>query len=201
MGVNTNEASPSAADADHHAGSSATAVKYRLVEAEEVETSPKATVAGPRVAKPKKKGKLNWSQYMEGDDVDRQSDESSTSVGAGAAAASAAAAASTSSGHHHEDSRSRGPRGRGGRFGGRGGEFLYNFFGGRCGDSQLTGSWCDAGRFNGRRPYYDENGVYYNGVYVPNPDTTVTALWARNQMYVGVVMMGGFETCSSPLRA
>lgn len=124
MGVNTNEASPSTAEGDHHAAGSATAVKYRLVEAEEVDTSPKSTAAGPRAAKPKKKGKLNWSQFMEGDEFDRQSDESSTSVGAGAAAASAAATASNSNGHHHEDSRSRGPRGRGGRFGGRGGAFL-----------------------------------------------------------------------------
>ncbi|GLE08243.1 hypothetical protein PINS_up019294 [Pythium insidiosum] len=35
-----------------------------------------------------------------------------------------------------------------------------------------------------RRPYYDSNGVYYNGVYVPNPDPKVTAQWAKSQMYV-----------------
>lgn len=122
MGVNANEVATSAAEGGNNpAAASATAVKYRLVEAEEVETSPKAAPAAPRAAKPKKKGKLNWSQFpMEGDELDRQSDESSTSVGAGAAAASAAAA-SSSNGHHYDDSRARGSRGRGGRFGGRGG--------------------------------------------------------------------------------
>lgn len=39
-----------------------------------------------------------------------------------------------------------------------------------------------AGRFGGRRAQFDEHGVYYNGVYVPNPDLAVTAQWARSQM-------------------
>ncbi|KAL3667728.1 hypothetical protein V7S43_007281 [Phytophthora oleae] len=44
------------------------AVKYRLVEAEEVSDKPQTTAA-QRAAKPKRKGKLNWSQFpMEGED-------------------------------------------------------------------------------------------------------------------------------------
>lgn len=53
-------------------------------------------------------------------------------------------------------------RGRGGRFGGRGGRGQ-----------------------GGRRAQFDNNGVYYNGVYVPNTDNAVTSQWAKNQMYVG----------------
>ncbi|KAK1942925.1 La-related protein 1 [Phytophthora citrophthora] len=44
------------------------AVKYRLVEAEEVSDKPQPSAA-PRSVKPKRKGKLNWSQFpMEGED-------------------------------------------------------------------------------------------------------------------------------------
>ncbi|RLN32374.1 hypothetical protein BBJ28_00024242, partial [Nothophytophthora sp. Chile5] len=38
------------------------------------------------------------------------------------------------------------------------------------------------GRFGGHRPQYDNNGTYYNGVYVPNPDIQVSAQWAKNQI-------------------
>lgn len=160
MGLNANEAAAEAA-APASSSSSSSHVKYRLVEAEEVATSPKAASVAS-VGKPKKKGKLNWSQYpVEGDEAERHSDESSTSVGAGAAAASAQVESQAV--HHHEAHQSGnrgGFRGRGGRFGGRG------------------------GRFGGRRPTHDEHGTYINGVFVPNPDVKVTAQWAKSQMYV-----------------
>ncbi|KAF1313527.1 Rna-binding protein, partial [Globisporangium splendens] len=43
------------------------------------------------------------------------------------------------------------------------------------------------GRFNGAgvrgpRRNYDNNGAYYNGVYVPNTDPKMTAQWAKEQI-------------------
>lgn len=124
------------------------AVKYRLVEAEEVSDKPQqapASSSAARAAKPKRKGKLNWSQFpMEGEDAEA----------ADASAPQTDAPTSTRGGHY---GRGRGPRnGNGGRFGGR--------------------------RQNG-----DNNGAYYNGVYVPTPDVKVTAQWAKNQMCVYVL--------------
>ncbi|KAG6617568.1 RNA-binding protein LARP/SRO9 [Phytophthora cinnamomi] len=81
------------------------AVKYRLVEAEEVSDKPQQAPASG-TAKPKRKGKLNWSQFpMEGEDAEA------------APQADAPTSTSTRGGHH---ARGRAPRGgSGGRFGGR----------------------------------------------------------------------------------
>lgn len=37
-------------------------------------------------------------------------------------------------------------------------------------------------RFGGRRQYGDNQGSFYNGVYVPIPDVKLTAQWAKSQM-------------------
>ncbi|KAJ0391668.1 hypothetical protein P43SY_011723 [Pythium insidiosum] len=130
MGVHANE-------------ETATSVKYRLVEAEEVDANAagKATPAAPAAApKSKGKGKVNWTQ-LPLDGGDATSERSSEDA----------------NGSESRAGRGRG-RGRGPRSG-RGGAYQ--------GD---------------RRPYYDSNGVYYNGVYVPNPDPKVTAQWAKSQI-------------------
>uniref|UniRef100_M4BJ42 Uncharacterized protein n=1 Tax=Hyaloperonospora arabidopsidis (strain Emoy2) TaxID=559515 RepID=M4BJ42_HYAAE len=46
------------------------------------------------------------------------------------------------------------------------------------------GGWYprNGGRSGGRRQYRDSHGSFYNGVYVPTPDVTVTAQWAKNQI-------------------
>ncbi|RLN98633.1 hypothetical protein BBJ28_00025508, partial [Nothophytophthora sp. Chile5] len=151
MGVNANDV---VAAAPASSPSTDGAVKYRLVEAEEV--SNKAQMPSqqqqPRGAKPKRKGKLNWSQFpLEGEEEEE--------LQAMAKSSSTAPVAETAPASNNGDSRSRGhfqSRGRGGR-GPRG------------------------GRFGGHRPQYDNNGTYYNGVYVPNPDIQVSAQWAKNQ--------------------
>ncbi|KAE8892657.1 hypothetical protein PF005_g24814 [Phytophthora fragariae] len=135
MGMNATDA-----DAEAPEG----AVKYRLVEAEEVSDKPQQTQApasgSARAAKPKRKSKLNWSQFpMEGKE-------------AKSAGAVLQVDASTSN---------RGGHGRGPRSGNANG---------------------NGGRFGGRRQNGDNNGKYYNGVYVPTPDTKVTAQWAKNQI-------------------
>ncbi|KAE8963999.1 hypothetical protein PR003_g26523 [Phytophthora rubi] len=135
MGMNATDA-----DAEAPEG----AVKYRLVEAEEVSDKPQQTQApasgSARAAKPKRKSKLNWSQFpMEGEEAE-------------SAGAVLQVDASTSN---------RGGHGRGPRSGNANG---------------------NGGRFGGRRQNGDNNGKYYNGVYVPTPDTKVTAQWAKNQI-------------------
>lgn len=130
MGVHANDAA-----ASHAAKESDASVKYRLVEAEEVETEPKPM----RLSKGKKKTKMSWSQMSADGSVED-------------------APRSDDSAFEYRQSAYRGGRGRGGRYGGRG-----------------RGS-------NGRRPHYDENGVFYNGVYMPNPDIRITAQWAKSQI-------------------
>ncbi|OWZ06733.1 hypothetical protein PHMEG_00020974 [Phytophthora megakarya] len=78
------------------------AVKYRLVEAEEVSAKP--LTSPPRSAKPKRKGKLNWSQFpLEGEEGASEGDNAVAKVDTSA------------------DVRTRGgqPRSRGSRNGGR----------------------------------------------------------------------------------
>ncbi|KAG7376647.1 hypothetical protein PHYPSEUDO_012952 [Phytophthora pseudosyringae] len=88
------------------------AVKYRLVEAEEVSDKPQSASAASRAAKPKRKGKLNWSQFpMEGEDSVAEGSKPS------AAQVDTSASSSSSRGGHQQQGR-RGPRG-GGRFAGR----------------------------------------------------------------------------------
>ncbi|TMW67974.1 hypothetical protein Poli38472_007646 [Pythium oligandrum] len=142
MGVNANDAASATSAVTSEGG-----VKYRLVEAEEVDatklvTSQPPSAAGTRAPKTKAKGKTSWSQFPLDD-------------------APATEQTSSEEGSQDRQRNFRG-RGRGGRFGGNGGR-------GR-------------GGFNGRRPVYDDNGVYYNGVFVPNTDLKVTAQWAKSQI-------------------
>ena len=60
------------------------------------------------------------------------------------------------------------------------------------------GGWYprNGGRSGGRRQYRDSHGSFYNGVYVPTPDVTVTAQWAKNQMYVIVCSYSRFDLAS-----
>ncbi|EEY62893.1 uncharacterized protein PITG_15329 [Phytophthora infestans T30-4] len=88
------------------------AVKYRLVEAEEVSDKTQ-TAAASRALKPKRKGKLNWSQFpMEGEDNVVAPEGDNTQVDT---VATAAADVRTRGGQQQGR---RGPR-SGGRFGGR----------------------------------------------------------------------------------
>jgi hypothetical protein len=104
-------------------------VKYRLVEAEEVDEQRQQQ--GQRLNKIKKKGKTNWTQFPIESEKQQQDNDYR-------------------------------PRGRGGR-------------GGR-------GAWRGRGGGPHGGRHFEKRGVYYNGVYVPNPDKETTAQWAKTQM-------------------
>ncbi|RLN54427.1 hypothetical protein BBJ29_007525 [Phytophthora kernoviae] len=128
-----------ASDVEAHEGAS---VKYRLVEAEEVndKSQTQSATSTSKAKQQQRKGKLNWSQFpVEGEEAElQQGDNRKTKVDN--------SDVKTRGGHN---GRGRGPRG---------------------------------GRFNGRRNHADNNGAFYNGVYVPTPDVNVTAQWAKNQI-------------------
>ncbi|ETI33428.1 hypothetical protein F443_19885 [Phytophthora nicotianae P1569] len=87
------------------------AVKYRLVEAEEVSDKPQSAPTS-RTSKPKRKGKLNWSQFpMEGEDNVVAPEGDNTQVDAGTSSSDVRTRGGQQQGR-------RGPR-SGGRIGGR----------------------------------------------------------------------------------
>jgi hypothetical protein len=132
------------------------AVKYRLVEAEEVNDKPHAQTPATRSKPKSRKGKLNWSQFpAEGEDAAPEGDNVPTTTTANAPMDTVSSDARRSGHQNQHQGRGRGPR---------------------------------SGRFNGRRHQEDSHGSYYNGVYVPTPDLKVTAQWAKNQMYVRVLL-------------
>ncbi|CAI5705997.1 hypothetical protein KXD40_009624 [Peronospora effusa] len=129
------------------------AIKYHLVEAEEVsyknQTSKTLTI---RTTKPKRKSKFNWSQLpLEGEDnLGPEKDEGEASV------------------DKKMDNLSN-VRTRGGTP--------------QKQQQHRNGLGFRSERqFGGRRQHGDSNGSYYNGVYVPTPDINVTAEWAKSQI-------------------
>ena len=134
-------------------------IKYHLVEAEEVGHKPHGAAGTARTAKPKRKSKFNWSQVpVEGDEC----------------VTTAKREESVDNSVKKNDTRSDGrPRGR------------------HDDDPQQSrtgGNFRTGGRYGGRRQDGDRHGSFYNGVYVPTPDVTVTAQWAKDQMYVSLLI-------------